>query len=293
MANLFSEMAHKAIGDLTLKISPDEKRALNIAAGAITSYLGSGDYLSGAVGVSVTEAMQNILKDVKDPTVKEILVGIASATAGRMASLQVESVVASAINAEIFNHLTHEQQEKLQKALEEAGNDPEKITAILEYFIGLSLGNIQFNPEGGEYMEPGTINALNGILKLGDCGARFEVNENLGLHENLKAARAALDLYHVLKYAPDLFEDAVITTTTGFAGKAIKGAEGLIVTYGPQTYEILMDIRDGNWDNVLVDLEKDAFFYGIDKVIGKKVTKYILVPVESGFQVYINNKYKE
>ena len=93
-----------------------------------------------------------------------------------------------------------------------------------------------------------------------DCGARFEVNEKLGLHENLKAARAALDLYHVLKYAPDLFEDVVITTTTGFAGKAIKGAEGLIVTYGPQTYEILMDIRDGNWDNVLVDLEKDAFF---------------------------------
>ena len=37
MANLFSELSHAAIGEMTLKLSPDQKRILNIAAGAITS----------------------------------------------------------------------------------------------------------------------------------------------------------------------------------------------------------------------------------------------------------------
>jgi len=50
---------------MTLKLSSDQKRILNIAAGAITSYLGSGDYLSGATGVAVTEAMQKLLKNIK------------------------------------------------------------------------------------------------------------------------------------------------------------------------------------------------------------------------------------
>ena len=39
IANLFSELSHAAIGEMTLKLSPDQKRILNIAAGAITFYI--------------------------------------------------------------------------------------------------------------------------------------------------------------------------------------------------------------------------------------------------------------
>lgn len=82
MANLFSQMAHSAIGDMTLKLTSEQKAMLNIAAGALTSYFASGDFLSGAAGVATTEALQNILRDVKDPTVKQLIVSIAASAAG-------------------------------------------------------------------------------------------------------------------------------------------------------------------------------------------------------------------
>ena len=55
--------------------------------------------------------MQKLLKNVKDPTVKELLIGIASAAAGKITNQRVGAIIASALNVEHFNHLPHEFQE--------------------------------------------------------------------------------------------------------------------------------------------------------------------------------------
>ena len=298
MANLFSEMAHKAIGDLTLKISPDEKRALNIAAGAITSYLGSGDYLSGAVGVSVTEAMQNILKDVKDPTVKEILVGIASATVGKMTNLHVAAALSSAMNTERFNHLSHEDQEKFVAEMEEAAEiedvvqRQEKRLAIIEEYLKRSDDNRASDPEGAEHMEEALMDVLEVITKYGDCGIHFEVNRDAGLHYNLEAAKLFFREFNIAKHLPEVFEGTVIAATAeitapiAVVGKALK--------YGPATYELCTDIINGEGDVLLLDISKHTALNFVSSMAERHgIPMYIIIPSASGAEVFVNVNYRE
>ena len=291
MANLFSELSHAAIGEMTLKLSPDQKRILNIAAGAITSYLGSGDYLSGATGAAVTEAMQKLLKNVKDPTVKELLIGIASAAAGKIANQRVGAVIASALNVEHFNHLPHEFQESFVDEVTNAPNNEAKLKVIEKYYA-LSQEFREAEPEKAEDMEEAFMDILETITKYDGCGIKFQVDKEQGLHQNLAAANAFLQLNHYAQYLPAVFSNIVVGTAAVITAP-VSVVSG-VLTYGPAVYEICTDIIQENDDALLIDTWKHVGIR-IGSIALKKINipKYIIIMTTSGAKVYINAKYKD
>ena len=276
---------------MTLKLSSDQKRILNIAAGAITSYLGSGDYLSGATGVAVTEAMQKLLKNVKDPTLKELLLGIASAAAGKITNQRVEAIIASSLNVERFNHLPHELQESFVNDIENAKNNEAKLKVIERYYA-LSQAFRDADPEKAEDMEEAFMDVLDAITKYDGCGIKFQVNKELGLHQNLEAATAFLQLNHHAQYLPAIFSNMVIAATAAIAAPISIVSGGL--KYGPAVYEICTDIIKEDDDALLIDTEKHVGIQIGANYLEKKmgIPKYILIPVASGIEVYINATYK-
>ena len=291
MANLFSELSHAAIGEMTLKLSPDQKRILNIAAGAITSYLGSGDYLSGATGAAVTEAMQKILKNVKDPTVKELLIGIASAAAGKITNQRVSGVIASALNVEHFNHLPHEFQESFVDEVTNAPNNEAKLKVIEKYYA-LSQEFREAEPEKAEDMEEAFMDILETITKYDGCGIKFQVDREQGLHQNLAAANAFLQLNHYAQYLPAVFSNIVIATAATITAP-VSVVSG-VLKYGPAVYEICTDIIREDDNALLIDTEKHVGIQIGTNYLEKKmrVPKYIIIPAASGLKVYINANYK-
>ena len=291
MANLFSELSHAAIGEMTLKLSPDQKRILNIAAGAITSYLGSGDYLSGATGAAVTEAMQKLLKNVKDPTVKELLIGIASAAAGKITNQRVSGVIASALNVEHFNHLPHEFQESFVDEVTNAPNNEAKLKVIEKYYA-LSQEFREAEPEKAEDMEEAFMDILETITKYDGCGIKFQVDREQGLHQNLAAANAFLQLNHYAQYLPAVFSNIVIATAATITAP-VSVVSG-VLKYGPAVYEICTDIIREDDNALLIDTEKHVGIQIGTNYLEKKmrVPKYIIIPAASGLKVYINANYK-
>lgn len=210
MANLFSQMAHSAIGDMTLKLTSEQKAMLNIAAGALTSYFASGDFLSGAAGVATTEALQNILRDVKDPTVKQLIVSIAASAAFKLAKLNSHNSVASALDVEKFNHLTHEQQENFVRDFGKAESNKEKFDVLVKYFE-LSEENRAKDPAAAEAMEKALINELAQITKFDNGGVSFVVDPDKGLHQNLADAKEFLYLSKYLtKVLPETTKDLFV-----------------------------------------------------------------------------------
>lgn len=216
MANLFSQMAHSVIGDMTLKLTPEQKAMLNIAAGALTSYFASGDFLSGATGVATTEALQNILRDVKDPTVKQLIVSIAASAASKLTNLNSHNSVASALDVEKFNHLTHEQQENFVRDFGKAETNQEKFDVLEEYFE-LSEANRAKDPAAAEAMEKALMNELDKITKFDNGGVSFVIDPDKGLHQNLADAKEFLYLSKYLsKVLPETTKDLFVE-----AGKII------------------------------------------------------------------------
>lgn len=210
MANMFSQIAHTAIGDLTLKLTPEQKAMFNIAAGALTSYFANGDFLSGATGVATTEVLQNVLRDIKDPTVKQLIVSIAASTVAKVAKLNAHNSSVSALNVEKFNHLTHQQQEDFVRDFRNAGSNEEKFNVIEAYF-GLSEANRAKDPEAAEAMEQALMNELAKITKFDNGGVSFVVDPDKGLHENLAAAKEFLYLSKYLsKVLPNTAKDVFI-----------------------------------------------------------------------------------
>ena len=216
MANLFSQMAHSAIGDMTLKLTSEQKAMLNIAAGALTSYFASGDFLSGAAGVATTEALQNILRDVKDPTVKQIIVSMAASAAAKAADLNTHNSSAIASDVEKFNHLNHEQQEAFVRDMQKAETNEERYNNIV-YYYNLSQENRDKDPKAAEAMEKALMNELEQITKFDNGGISFVVDHDKGLHQNLEDAKAFFGTYNVVKYLPDVFGEGVKLTAATLA----------------------------------------------------------------------------
>ena len=264
---------------------------MNIAAGAITSYLGSGDYLSGATGAAVTEAMQKLLKNVKDPTVKELLIGIASAAAGKIANQRVGAVIASALNVEHFNHLPHEFQESFVDEVTNAPNNEAKLKVIEKYYA-LSQEFREAEPEKAEDMEEAFMDILETITKYDGCGIKFQVDREQGLHQNLAAANAFLQLNHYAQYLPAVFSNIVVGTAAVITAP-VSVVSG-VLTYGPATYEICTDIIREDDNALFIDTWKHIGIQFGSKYLEQKmgVPKYIIIPVASGVKVYINAKYK-
>jgi len=140
-------------------------------------------------------------------------------------------------------------------------------------------------------MEEAFMDILEAITKYDGCGIKFQVNKELGLHQNLEAATAFLQLNHHAQYLPAIFSNFVVLTAAALSAPVTVVSGGL--TYGPAVYEICTDIIKEDDDALLIDTEKhigiNLVSAGLKKV---NVPKYIIIPFASGFEVYINATYK-
>lgn len=110
-ASLFQEVAHSAIGDLTGKISAEEKAALNVFVdGMISSWL-NGDFLAGASGTALVESMQSTLNNIEDPALRQIAAGLLGAAISEALTGKGQAGGSSAISTEKYNELKHQQVE--------------------------------------------------------------------------------------------------------------------------------------------------------------------------------------
>ncbi len=121
-AGMFQAIAHNYIGDLTGKISKEEKAFLNSFVDGIIAQWTSGDFLAGASGTALLESMQSAISEIEDPALKQIAAGALGAIAGEIVSGNAQAGASGAISTERDNHLTHEQYEKMLEDLKEAKN---------------------------------------------------------------------------------------------------------------------------------------------------------------------------
>ena len=296
MANLFSQMAHSAIGDMTLKLTSEQKAMLNIAAGALTSYFASGDFLSGAAGVATTEALQNILRDVKDPTVKQIIVSMAASAAAKAADLNTHNSSAIALDVEKFNHLNHEQQEAFVRDMQKAETNEERYNNIV-YYYNLSQENRDKDPKAAEAMEKALMNELEQITKFDNGGISFVVDHDKGLHQNLEDAKVFLQLSNGLsKILPATVQNTVVSVADGYLEtNRMVFLGGNRLSYLGVVYEIVGDFRDqgGLTTNFLkaasVDAVKGVSFIETSTFAVKNGTPAAIVIPAAGLSLTLVN----
>ena len=210
--------------------------------------------------------------------------------AGENSNQRVGGVIASALNVEHFNHLPHEFQESFVDEVTNAPNNEAKLKVIEKYYA-LSQTFQEAEPEKAEDMEEAFMDILETITKYDGCGIKFQVDREQGLHQNLAAANAFLQLNHYAQYLPAVFSNIVVGTAAAITAP-VSVVSG-VLKYGPATYEICTDIIREDDNALFIDTEKHV---GIRITsIGAKmfhVPKYIIIPVASGVKVYINAKYK-
>ena len=119
-AGMFQEIAHTYIGNLTGKISKEEKAFLNSFVDGLIAQWTSGDFLAGASGTALLESMQSAISEIEDPALKQIAAGALGAIAGEIVSGNAQAGASGAISTERDNHLTHEQYERMLEALKNA-----------------------------------------------------------------------------------------------------------------------------------------------------------------------------
>ena len=100
-----------------------------------------------------------------------------------------------------FNHLPHEFQESFVNEITNAPNNKAKLKVIEKYYA-LSQAFREAEPEKAEDMEAAFMDILETITKYDGCGIKFQVDREQGLHQNLAAANAFLQLNHYAQYLP-------------------------------------------------------------------------------------------
>ena len=211
-AGMFQEIAHNYIGDLTGKISKEEKAFLNSFVDGIIAQWNSGDFLAGASGTALLESMQSAISEIDDPALKQIAAGALGAIAGEIVSGNAQAGASGAISTERDNHLPHEEQEKFVEDIRKAKTNAEKFDVIEKYYKISEEYRVK-DPDGAEVMEQQLMDELAKLTKYDDAGKSFELtlNKDLGLHENLRLAKEFLGLSKVLSNAlPNTAKDLVI-----------------------------------------------------------------------------------
>ena len=211
-AGMFQEISHTYIGNLTGKISKDEKAFLNSFVDGLIAQWTSGDFLAGASGTALLESMQSAISEIEDPALKQIAAGALGAIAGEIVSGNAQAGASSAISTERDNHLPHEEQEKFVKDIRKAKTNAEKFDVIEKYYKISEEYRVK-DPDGAEVMEQQLMDELAKLTKYDDAGKSFELtlNKDLGLHENLRLAKEFLGLSKVLSNAlPNTAKDLVI-----------------------------------------------------------------------------------
>ena len=210
-AGLFQKAAHSAIGDLTGKISSDEKAALNVFVDGLVAEWSNGNFLAGASGTALLESMQEALGKIKDPALKQIAAGILGAAAGEIVGGNAQAGASGAVNTEKYNHLPHEEQENLARDLHNAQTNSEKFDVLQKYY-NKSQEFREKDPDGAEYLEQAVIDELVKLTKFDNGGVSFslEFNKDLGLHENINLAKQFLGLSKTLShFLPNTLKDTV------------------------------------------------------------------------------------
>mgnify|MGYP000461306499 CR=1 FL=1 len=213
-AGMFQEIAHNYIGDLTGKISKEEKAFLNSFVDGLIAQWNSGDFLAGASGTALLESMQSAISEIDDPALKQIAAGALGAIAGEIVSGNAQAGASGAISTERDNHLPHEEQEKFVKDIRKAKTNAEKFDVIEKYYKISEEYRVK-DPDGAEVMEQQLMDELAKLTKYDDAGKSFELtlNKDLGLHENLRLAKEFLGLSKVLSNAlPNIAGETVIFT---------------------------------------------------------------------------------
>ena len=211
-AGMFQAIAHNYIGDLTGKISKEEKAFLNSFVDGIIAQWTSGDFLAGASGTALLESMQSAISEIEDPALKQIAAGALGAIAGEIVSGNAQAGASGAISTERDNHLPHEEQEKFVQDIRKARTNAEKFDVIEKYYKISEEYRVK-DPDGAEVMEQQLMDELAKLTKYDDAGKSFELtlNKDLGLHENLRLAKEFLGLSKVLSNAlPNTAKDLVI-----------------------------------------------------------------------------------
>ena len=271
-AGMFQEIAHNYIGDLTGKISKEEKAFLNSFVDGLIAQWTSGDFLAGASGTALLESMQSTISEIDDPALKQIAAGELGAIAGEIVSGNAQAGASGAISTERDNQLSHEEQEKVAFRLEHAKNQEEKLK-IIEEALAQSDYNRATRPGEAEHMEKYLLNELEKITKYdNNVGVSFEVNPDLGLHNNLISAENFFKEYNVVKYLPDVFGEAVKLTASSITAP-IQVVNGVLVL-GDMVYEIKGNYdKYGNSKEFIIDSEFDVAKSGIYNVLGTGISK--------------------
>lgn len=297
-AGLFQEFAHDYIGDLTGKIRQDEKAALNSFVDGLISAWTNGNFLAGASGTALLESMQNELEKIKDPGLKQIAAGMIGALAGELVNGDAQTGASSAVSTEKYNWLSHEEQEKVASRLEAAKTHEERVK-IIEDAFSLSQANREKDPAHAEYIEKFLMDQLEKITRYDNgVGISFKVNKDLGLHNNLEAAKDFFSYYNVVKYLPDVFKSSVEFAVTGSSyGGAV--AFSKFVKYGDFTINSLGNLKSswGNSEELLdktkYDQSKSMIFGIVDKVTGKFSQTGVVLVSKGIIDVYIDTSCKD
>ena len=266
-AGMFQEIAHTYIGNLTGKISKDEKAFLNSFVDGLIAQWTSGDFLAGASGTALLESMQSAIYEIEDPALKQIAAGALGAIAGEIVSGNAQAGASGAISTERDNHLPHEEQEKFVNDIRKAKTNAEKFDVIEKYYK-ISEEYRAKDPNGAEVMEQQLMDELAKLTKYDDAGKSFELtlNKDLGLHENLRLAKEFLGLSKVLSNAlPNTAKDLVIMAAEESLTSSNILSEGLV------------QILDSS-GNVIKEYNKDA--------LSKEITEMILKEAAKGYTMY-------
>ena len=261
-AGMFQEIAHNYIGDLTGKISKEEKAFLNSFVDGLIAQWTSGDFLAGASGTALLESMQSAISEIDDPALKQIAAGALGAIAGEIVSGNAQAGASGAISTERDNHLPHEEQEKFVQDIRKAKTNAEKFDVIEKYYKISEEYRVK-DPDGAEVMEQQLMDELAKLTKYDDAGKSFELtlNKDLGLHENLRLAKEFLGLSKVLSNAlPNIAGETVI-----FTAETTIEATQLIASKKIQIIDTSTNIiKNYNADNLPSE---------IATIIGKEVAK--------------------
>ena len=326
---LAQEIGHNMIGDLTGKISDEQKAVLNAFLEGLISQWANGDFLSGASGAAVTEAAQEALNNIEDPAVRQIAVGLLSAAITKAAGGDASAGASAGISTEKYNYLTHEELEKMRKAIkrhnytalvdaealdkrrnEQWLNDnknvaPDYITAdgdevYLPVLMGVDISG------NDVYLIPGPNGGVlnTGRIMVGSSDIRDKINNyNIGLlqpgefytvSKSLSYGIGSISISLSITSTGDIFQEIQIL------GSYDESVFGNLTKFGGNISEGIGHVSDGNkniTDNNLIrqtlagsSLVVEGSYMGFSKSIsGWVFNKYYSVVEGNG----LNTSYKE
>ena len=157
---LAQELGYKMIGDLTGKISLEQKAMLNAFLEGLISQWANGDFSGAAGGAAAVEMAKQALWEIKDPAVRQWAAEILGAVVSKASGGESTAGASAAVNTEKYNGLNHEEQEKLIYDLQHAETQEDRFKIIQAAAIR-SKWNREKNPAYGEAMEQLLMDELN------------------------------------------------------------------------------------------------------------------------------------